>query len=224
MLMLKKKILFWGGKSQTRILIEYLNKKRNQVVAIVDPSLKKLTFSQKEPFINTKKNFDKFLKKANHCVDGIGGHYGLARTMIFDKLYELTLNPFSIIHESSIIDKSCKIGKGVQIMQGVNVNCFSEISDYTILNTGCTIDHECIIGRGVHVMGKAYIGGRVIIEDFATIGSNATIFPNIRIGNGAFVGAGAVVRKNVKNNEIVTGNPAKFLKKNKLNYNLWFLK
>ena len=37
--------------------------------------------------------------------------------------------------------------------------------------------------------------------------------PGLKIEKGAFIGAGAVVTKNVKKNEVVVGNPAKFLKK-----------
>ena len=85
-----------------------------------------------------------------------------------------------------------------------------------------TVDHECIIGNGVHIMGNAYVGGRVKIGNFVTIGSNATIFPDIEIKKGAFIGAGSVVRKNVGENQVVVGNPAKFLKKIKQSYDLGF--
>ena len=47
---------------------------------------------------------------------------------------------------------------------------------------------------------------------------------DLEISEGAFIGAGAVVRKNVKKNEIVIGNPSKFLKKNKHFYDLSFFK
>ena len=53
------------------------------------------------------------------------------------------------------------------------------------------------------------------IGKYVTIGTNATILPDIVIEDGAYIGAGAVVTKNVKKNQIVVGNPAKFLKKNK---------
>ena len=69
-------------------------------------------------------------------------------------------------------------------------------------------------------MGSAYIAGRVKIEDYASIGANSTILPDIIIGRGAIVGAGAVVTKNVKSNEVVAGNPARFLRNNKKKYNL----
>ena len=41
---------------------------------------------------------------------------------------------------------------------------------------------------------------------------NATVMPQLKIESGAFIGAGALVTKNVKKNEVVVGNPAKFLK------------
>ena len=45
------------------------------------------------------------------------------------------------------------------------------------------------------------------------IGSDVTILPSVTIGDGAIVGAGSVVTKDVKENTIVFGNPAKFHKK-----------
>ena len=61
-------------------------------------------------------------------------------------------------------------------------------------------------------MPGSVIGGNTKIGDFVTVGLNATIMPKLEIENGAFIGAGAVVTKNVKKNEVVIGNPAKFLK------------
>ena len=76
----------------------------------------------------------------------------------------------------------------------------------------------------MHIMSGACIAGRVKIGDYVTIGTNATIFPDLEISEGAFIGAGSVVRKNVKKNQMVVGNPAKFLKKNKHSYDLSFFK
>lgn len=51
-------------------------------------------------------------------------------------------------------------------------------------------------------------------------GANSTILLDIKIGRNTIVGAGAVVTKDVKKNEIIVGNPARFLKKNSPIYNL----
>lgn len=52
-----------------------------------------------------------------------------------------------------------------------------------------------------------------IIEDNVWIGRNAVVMPGIRIGSGSIVGSGAVVTKNIEQNSIVGGVPAKLLKK-----------
>ena len=80
------------------------------------------------------------------------------------------------------------------------------------MNTGSILEHDSKIGNGVHIMPGAVIGGNTSIGNYVTIGLNATVMPLITIEDGAFIGAGAVVTKNVKKNEVVVGNPAKFLK------------
>jgi acetyltransferase-like isoleucine patch superfamily enzyme len=58
-------------------------------------------------------------------------------------------------------------------------------------------------------MPGATLAGAIIVEDYATIGSGAVILPRIRIGAGAFVGAGAVVTKDVPPGATVIGVPAR---------------
>lgn len=103
-------------------------------------------------------------------------------------------------------------------MPCATVHKFTTIGDHTILNTGATIDHECIIGNGVHIMGSAAIAGKVEVGDYATIGTNATVLPFIKIGEGSFVGAGAVVTRDVDPYTVVAGIPAKKLRKNELKF------
>jgi len=62
----------------------------------------------------------------------------------------------------------------------------------------------------------------IIIDDYAWIATNAIILPGVHIGRGAIIGAGAVVSKDVQPYQIVVGNPAKAIAKQRceeLNYN-----
>ena len=61
-------------------------------------------------------------------------------------------------------------------------------------------------------MGGAAVAGRVNVGDAATSGTNATILPDMSVGAGAPVGAGALIRKNVGENEVVVGVPARYLR------------
>jgi UDP-3-O-[3-hydroxymyristoyl] glucosamine N-acyltransferase len=69
------------------------------------------------------------------------------------------------------------------------------------------IDKNSLIVAGVVVCGSVKIGSNCFI------GANSTIREGLTIGNNVVVGMGSVVTKNIPDNEIWAGNPAKFLKK-----------
>ena len=67
-------------------------------------------------------------------------------------------------------------------------------------------------------MGNAAIAGKVEVGDYATIGTNATILPFVKVGEGAFVGAGAVVTKDVEPYSVVVGVPAKAIRRKEFKF------
>ena len=58
-------------------------------------------------------------------------------------------------------------------------------------------------------MGAAAIAAAVSICDFASIGTNATVLPSVSVGASAHAGAGAAVTKDVSENAVVAGVPAR---------------
>ena len=221
-----KNILFYGAKSQCLIVYNILKKKLfkktffpKYLQAIpkysYDEFLIKPYFKSSLIFSNNRKDLKKFIKNSHFFVNCIGSHHGYARCEISKILQDFSLEPLNIVSKSSLIDESVLLGKGNIIMNSATINLKSEIGNFCIVNTNATIDHECKINDGTHIMGGVSIAGRVNIGKYVTIGTNATILPDIVIEDGAYIGAGAVVTKNVKKNQIVVGNPAKFLKKNK---------
>lgn len=108
--------------------------------------------------------------------------------------------------------KSISIGKNVFI----NFNC-------TFLALGgITIEDDVLIGPKVSLITESHpinpqerkglIGKSIHIKRNAWIGANATLLPGVTIGENAIVAAGAVVSKNVPDNVIVGGIPAKIIK------------
>ena len=227
-------ILIWGGKSQSLIiknmiekgLVFFENKKQNnnRIAFIVDPFLERPTFDTDIPFLNDKSNFKKILKEVDSFIVAIAGNLGMARTLISEELLKLELKPLSVISSHAYIDQNVLLGKGLQIMPNTVINCFSKISNFCIINSSATIDHECYLGKGVHIMGAASLAGRIRVNNFATVGTNATVIPDIELSEGSYVGAGSVVTKNINKDEIVIGNPSKYLKKNIHFYDLDFFK
>ena len=74
------------------------------------------------------------------------------------------------------------------------------------------IHHDVLIVEYATIAPRAVILGSVKIGKFSYIGANSTIKQGVMIGNNAVVGAGAVVIKDVKDNDVVAGNPAKSIK------------
>lgn len=118
----------------------------------------------------------------------------------------------NVIHPSSIVSNYATLGMGNFIAANVTVNALAKISDNCILNTGCIVEHECVIESGVHIAPGTVLAGNVAVGKNSFIGANSVVKQGVKIGIGVTVGAGSVVIKDIPDNEIWVGNPAKKLK------------
>lgn len=111
------------------------------------------------------------------------------------------------IGQNVFIDKNVKIGNNVKIQNNVSVYFGVEIGDGVFLGPSCVFTNVKN-PRALYPKKKSeYLKTKV--KRGATIGANATIVCGNSIGKYAFIGAGAVVTKNVPDYAVIVGNPAK---------------
>jgi UDP-2-acetamido-3-amino-2,3-dideoxy-glucuronate N-acetyltransferase len=125
---------------------------------------------------------------------------------------------FSHIMTGSEIGENCNIGQNVVISPGVRLGRNVKVQNNVSIYTGVICDDDVFLGPSMvftnvinprSAINRKNLYGSTIVEKGATIGANATIVCGIKIGKYSFVGAGAVVTKDVKPYALVVGNPAR---------------
>jgi UDP-2-acetamido-3-amino-2,3-dideoxy-glucuronate N-acetyltransferase len=125
---------------------------------------------------------------------------------------------FCHIMTGSEIGENCNIGQNVVISPGVKLGRNVKVQNNVSIYTGVICDDDVFLGPSMvftnvinprSAINRKDQYGSTIVEKGASIGANATIVCGIRIGKYSFVGAGAVVTKDVKPYALVMGNPAR---------------
>jgi len=125
---------------------------------------------------------------------------------------------FSHIMSGSEIGENCNIGQNVVISPGVKLGKNVKVQNNVSIYTGVVCEDDVFLGpsmvftniinpRSAIIRKDSYLS--TIVEKGASIGANSTIICGNKIGAFAFIGAGAVVTKEVKPYSLVVGNPAR---------------
>jgi serine O-acetyltransferase len=85
-----------------------------------------------------------------------------------------------------------------------------------VIHNRSVIGDNCLISQNVTIGGTSGIYGVPVIGNNVYIGAGACIIGDIKIGNNVIVGANAVVTKDVPNDVVIAGVPARIIKSNKI--------
>lgn len=125
---------------------------------------------------------------------------------------------FSHIMSNCTIGERCNIGQNVVVSPDVVLGSNVKIQNNVSIYTGVICEDDVFLGPSMvftnvinprSAVNRKNEYAKTVVKKGASIGANATIVCGHDIGRYAFVGAGAVVTKNVPDFALVVGNPAR---------------
>ncbi len=137
---------------------------------------------------------------------------------------ELFKNSDFVLGEGNMFEKNfdievhgrCKIGNKNYFNRNVKLACFDhiEIGDNCLLADSVHMyDHDHVVdSQQKQIKKRAYVSDPIKIGNNVWIGAKATILKGVTIGSGAVIAANSVITRNIPDNTVWGGNPAKFIR------------
>ncbi len=208
------KFVMWGASGHAKVLRECLTAEY-ELVALFDNNPAVMNPFVGVPLYVGLSGFSQWLAQGDtpgmSFLVAIGGDKGRDRLDLHALFEREGLIPLTAVHSTAFVAASAHIGAGCHILAGARVCVDAQLGRQTIVNTQASVDHECNIGQGVHIAPGATITGCVSVGGGTMIGAGAVVLPHVTIGVNAVIGAGAVVTRDIPDNVIAYGNPARIM-------------
>lgn len=120
----------------------------------------------------------------------------------------------TLIHPGVHIPATTVIEDGTAIQYGCFISCNVHIGRNSFIQPQANVGHDCIMKGNTIVSGLCNIAGHVTIGANTYLGLGACIRENVTIGDWTIVGMGSMVHKDIPDEMIAMGNPARPMKRN----------
>ena len=218
---MKEKILLVGAGQHARVVLYNIQEQNKyDVIGILDKNLDKAKeekFFEGIPILDI--DYSKIdLKELKEKLGTDKFFISFGNMKYRKKVWELFKNSgwnsVNIIHPNAVISKNAKLGEGILIECGCLITPNPIIGDNVVVNTGSQVNHDNIIENHVYIASGIVLSGGVKIGENTLLDDGVIVTLGKKIGKNSLIGAGAVVTKNLEDNIVAYGNPAKVIRLN----------
>ena len=115
----------------------------------------------------------------------------------------------ALVHSSAVVSYFCEVKDGAVVMPKAVIGPNSKVGKFCLINTQASIDHDCVMLDYSSLAPAAVTGGNVKIGVRSAISIGAIIKHGLKIGDDSVVGANSYLNKDLPNNQVAYGTPAK---------------
>jgi len=161
-------------------------------------------------------SFEEYLEKGPQEGDRftIGAGEAVVREAIDKKLQEHGCQLATIINVENHVNAGIDFGYGAIIQNQAMPGTNNKLGRCVLVQGTCAFGHDVTIGDYSTISSFVFVGGDTTIGHHTYVAPGALLRNGIKIGNNCIIGMGSVVTKDVPDNSVVVGNPARIIREN----------
>lgn len=137
-----------------------------------------------------------------------------ARKALMEKIAAHELQLASIISPLAFVSPSAEIGEGVVVAPLCSIQARAKLGRNVAVNTMAIIGHDVEVEESSVISSMVNLGGAVKVGKFSYVGMGALVREGLQIGHSAIVGMGSVVHRDIPDEVIALGDPARVARRN----------
>lgn len=140
-------------------------------------------------------------------VIGVGS--GAARRSIDRRLSDAGADAATLVHPAASVGGQCRLGAGSIVCAGARITTNVSLGRHVHVNLGSTVGHDTTLADYVTINPLVAVSGHVSVGEGAMLGTHSAVLQGLSVGARSTVGAAACVVRDVADDVVVKGIPAR---------------